>query len=94
MTFDDGRQLRKRLEWIAEFMEDQGIGMGDECDAPALREAAAEIGRCHHFISDVAWYFSDYATANWSDPDVLAHVADFFGCTVKALLTRMEDAGQ
>ncbi len=38
-------ELTRRLGWIAEFMEDHGIGMGDECDAPTLRQAAEELSR-------------------------------------------------
>ncbi len=35
--------LAKRLRDIAEMMADEGIGRGDWCDAPTLREAADRI---------------------------------------------------
>jgi len=48
----DHGALTQRLHWIAEFMEDHGIGMGDECDAPTLIEAAQEIERLVHLKAD------------------------------------------
>lgn len=33
-------EMPERLVWIAENLEDHGIGRGDECDGPYLREAA------------------------------------------------------
>lgn len=38
-------ELLNRLKSIAELMEDEGIGRGDWCDAPTVREAVAEISR-------------------------------------------------
>lgn len=53
--------------------------------------AISEIIRSHEFIREVAWRFSDHATANWSDSDVRAHVADFLGLTMKQLHKMMKD---
>ena len=37
------KKLADRLRYIAEFMEDHGIGVGDHCDAPTLVEAASKL---------------------------------------------------
>ena len=58
-------------------------GHGLDCaDSQALID---ELHRSHEFIREVAWRFSEHASANWSGPDVVAHVADFFGVTVREL---------
>ena len=87
MTFDQGKELAARLEDIA-----NGPGLAI-IDPDHMRAAAAEIRRAHEFISEVAWRFSDYAASNWSGPDVIAHVADFFDVTVSDLEKLMEDVG-
>ena len=33
----------KQLHEIADFMEEYGFGIGDHCDAPTVRHAAAEL---------------------------------------------------
>lgn len=70
------------------------LGRDVACHVKALAAEAEQLAKAEEFIREVAWRFSDYAAANWSGPDVLAHVADYFGCTVAELLKRMEDAGR
>lgn len=64
------------------------------CHIKALACEAEQLAKAEEFIREVAWRFSDFSSVNWSGPDVLAHVADYFGVTVKELLQQMEDAGK
>lgn len=54
----------------------------------------ADLAAAHEFIRDVAWRFSDHATANWSPADVRANVADFFGIPLAELEEQMERAAE
>lgn len=56
-----------------------------------VRRLRAEKRVAEEFIRDVAWHF--WGGVSWSPQDVLAHCADYFGCTVAELERRMEDAG-
>jgi hypothetical protein len=60
----------------------------------SLDAALTRLREAEEFIREVAWRFSDHASANWSGPDVLAHVADYFGTTVAELGRRMEKAAR
>lgn len=69
--------MPRKTRTIAELLED-------------LDKMESEVKRSHEFIREVAWKFSEHANSNWSSSDVLAHVADFFGITVKDLDQQME----
>ena len=63
------------------------------CEVPSeayeIRGMIRRAIAAEQLLRDIAWRVSDFATANWSGADVLAHVADHFGVDVKTLLEGM-----
>ena len=52
-----------------------------------------KLRNAEEVIRDIAWHMWDGASSNWSNADILAHIADYFGVTVKELEHKMETAG-
>lgn len=72
----DVKKLADRLRYVAEFMEDHGIGVGDHCDAPTLVEAAGELERLAA-DRDRLLVFVDGIARHAIDPEEKARATDF-----------------
>lgn len=57
-------QLAADLEDFAGFVDDHGIGRGDESDSPMLNESAARLRDCESLLRDFATWFDGWCPSN------------------------------
>jgi len=71
--------MKKDLKWLSRLEK-----MG------ADRDVASELRLAWKLLDDIAWRVSDSASSNWSGPDIIAAVADYYEDTVAGLIRRLE----